>query len=68
MAREVSLLDKVITELEKRKGQWPEIARGSGVPYKTLQKVGYRVVKDPGISIVEKLDRWLRANPAAKAA
>lgn len=68
MPTEKSLLDKVIAELEERKGTWPSIAVGAGVPYKTLQKVAYRVVKDPGISIVEKLDRWLRANPISKAA
>lgn len=64
MTTELSLLDKVIAQLEERKGTWPAIAAGSGVPYKTLQKVAYRAVKDPGFSIVDKLDRWLRANPA----
>jgi hypothetical protein len=68
MPTETSLLDTVIAELDKRKGHWPEVAEGAGVPYKTLQKVAYRVVKDPGISIVEKLDRWLRANPLSRAA
>lgn len=67
MAIEKSLLDSVITELKARSGTWPTIARESGVPYKTLQKVAYRDVRDPGISIVEKLAKYLRDHPSRAA-
>ncbi len=63
-----SLHEFVIRGLQERKGQWRKVAEGSGVPYKTLEKVARREVADPGVSICEKLAAFFRDNPANKAA
>lgn len=62
-----SLHEFVIRGLQERKGAWRTVAAGSGVPYKTLEKVARREVADPGVSICEKLAKYFRENPAQAA-
>lgn len=63
-----SILDFVVTELDARKGQWPEVAVGSGVPYRTVQKIGSRKTRSPRVDSVEKLATYFRENPSQVAA
>lgn len=60
-----SLLEYVIGEIEKRKGQWPAVAEASGVDYKTMVKIVRREVANPGVLHIEKLAKHFRANPIA---
>lgn len=60
-------MESTITVLRARldavKTRWPELAKVSGVPLSTLQKVGYGYNKDPRVSTVDKLSRGLAALP-----
>lgn len=63
-----SILGFVVGELEQRKGQWPEIASGSGVPYRTVQKIGSGKIRSPRVDKIEKLAKYFRENPQRQAA
>ncbi|KWZ42798.1 hypothetical protein WS72_07945 [Burkholderia savannae] len=49
------ILAAVLRQLDAAKGDWPAIAKQSGVPYQTLAKIGGRVVSDPRVSTVQAL-------------
>lgn len=60
------MLDFVLEQLERHKGRWPEVAEGSGVPYRTMQKIAERTTKNPGIGHVQALyDYFVRQKAAA---
>lgn len=48
------LLDVVVSELQRRKGDLPAIARASGIPYDTVHRIKNRE-NDPGYSKVRQL-------------
>lgn len=49
------ILQDVLGNLERTKGQWPTIAEKSGVPYKTLVKIAQRETLDPGVQVTQRL-------------
>jgi len=59
-----SLHDFVVDQLQDWKGRWPEVARGSGVSARTIEKIARREVIDPKVSNVEKLARYFREHKA----
>lgn len=56
------IISTVRRELANRKGRWPEVSSGSGVPYDTLTKIA-QGRQDPGVSSVQRLLDYFRANP-----
>lgn len=62
-----SILDYVTGQLDKAKGRWPEIAVASGVPYRTVQKIGSKKTLTPRIDSVEKLANYFRNTDSAAA-
>ena len=48
----------VLKELAAAKGNWSEVAEGSGVSKRTIEKIARREVLDPGVSLIEKLARY----------
>lgn len=62
-----SILGFVMGRLDGAKGHWPEIAEASGVPYRTVQKIGSGKTKSPRIDSVEKLAKYFRDNAQAAA-
>lgn len=60
-----SIYDYVIAELQASKGRWPQVATGSGVSRRTLEKIARQEVKDPGVSLVEKLAKYFREQEQA---
>lgn len=62
---ETSTLEFVIANLDAVKGRWPEVAEGSGIPLRTLEKVARRETKNPKNDTVEGLAKYFRANPPA---
>lgn len=58
-----SLHEKVITELQARKGAWRLVAKGSQVSLRTIEKIARREIVDPGISKVQALLDFCRKNP-----
>jgi hypothetical protein len=63
-----SIYDFVIGRLEAEQASWKVVAAGAGVPYSTVYKIGKRIVKDPGVSHIEKLAKFFRDNPQHIAA
>jgi transcriptional regulator with XRE-family HTH domain len=55
----------VMASLERAKGKWPEVAEGSGVSRRTIEKIARSEIRDPGISHIEKLYRYFREKEAA---
>lgn len=45
----------VLKHLEAAKGRWTEVADGSGVSKRTLEKIARGEIEDPGVSHVQKL-------------
>lgn len=56
----MSLHDFVVENLQRAKHRWPQVARDSGVNYRTLMKIATRETIDPGVSHIEKLARYFR--------
>ena len=56
----------VLEELQAAKGHWPRVAEATGISRRTIEKIARREVKDPGVSLVERLAAHFRSD-AAKA-
>jgi hypothetical protein len=54
-AMQESIFERVLTKLDEYKGRWDEVAEGSGVPLRTLEKIGRRETTNPGIAHVDRL-------------
>lgn len=52
------MYERVLRHLEASKGRWPEVAVGSGVSKRTIEKIYRKEIQDPGVSHIEALDRW----------
>jgi hypothetical protein len=50
-----SLHDFVLRNLELTKGRWQEVADGSGVPKRTVEKIARQETEDPRVGSVQKL-------------
>jgi len=55
------LLPTVIALLEANRGRWPEIARETGVEYRTIQNIVQGVSQNPSVNTVERLHKYLTA-------
>lgn len=62
---ELSLHEFVIAGLANAKGRWPTVAKESGVPLRTLEKIARKEIKDPGVSHIEKLAGYFRGQKAS---
>jgi hypothetical protein len=51
----------VLDQLSRTKGRWPSIAQATGVPYRTLEKIGRQESKNPGVNHIEKLAGYFRS-------
>lgn len=58
MNQETDLLNRVVAELEVRKGDLPKVARESGLSYDTVLRIKNRE-NDPGYSKVRTLADYL---------
>lgn len=64
---ETDILDYVLRKLDETRGEWPSIARASGVPYDTITKIVQRQIADPKVSKVQRLANFFRAREKAAA-
>jgi hypothetical protein len=55
-----SIYEFVLQRLEKAKRRWPEVAEGSGVPLRSLEKIARQEWTNPGIQSIEKLAAYFR--------
>ena len=60
-----SIFEYVLGKLQSTKGKWSEVADGSGVSYRTLEKIARGETKDPGVLNIEKLAKYFREQEAA---
>lgn len=60
-----SLHDYVIAQLQLSKGRWPDVAEGSEVSLRTLEKIARREIADPGVSHIEKLAKYFQSHAPA---
>lgn len=51
----------VINRLQGARGRWREVADGSGVPLRTLEKIARKEIGNPGVSHIEKLAAYFRS-------
>jgi hypothetical protein len=58
MHQDADLLERVVAELDKRKGDLPKVARESKIPYDTVLRIKNRE-NDPGYSKVRALALYL---------
>ena len=63
MSKETDLLDQVVAELERRKGELQSVARATQIPYDTVLRIKNRE-NDPGYSKVRTLADYLFAQAA----
>jgi len=56
----MTLLEQTLQQLDQLRGQWPDIARRSGVPYHTLTRIAQRKSPDPRVSTVQRLHDCMR--------
>lgn len=55
-----NILDTVIDDLQRRKGDWPAIAEKADVSYSWLTKFAQGKINNPGIRTVDRLKTILR--------
>lgn len=55
----------VLRELQASKGRWPTIAEEAEMSLSTIKKIARQEVTDPGVSLIEKLDKYFRDQAAA---
>jgi transcriptional regulator with XRE-family HTH domain len=60
-----SIYSYVLEQLQISKGRWAEVAEGSGVSRRTLEKIARCEITDPGVSHIEKLASYFRDQAAA---
>lgn len=58
MDHETDLLERVVAELDARRGDLPKVSRESGIPYDTVLRIKNRE-NDPGYSKVRALAQYL---------
>jgi transcriptional regulator with XRE-family HTH domain len=62
---EESMYERVLRNLEASKGRWADVAKGSGVSRRTVEKIARKEIVDPGVSHIEALDRYFGGQRAA---
>lgn len=55
-----SIYQYVLAQLEHAKGNWPEVAEGTGISRRTIEKIARREVKNPGVTHIETLAGYFR--------
>jgi len=56
-----SIYQFVMEQLQQHKGRWGQVAKGSGVPKRTIEKIARREIADPGVSSIEALAAHFRS-------
>jgi transcriptional regulator with XRE-family HTH domain len=58
-----SLFQYVLSELQRTKGRWDDVAEKSGVSKRTIEKIANGEIADPRVTKIERLAAYFRANP-----
>ena len=57
----------VLRNLEATKYRWGEVAAGTGMSKRTIEKIARKEIVDPGVSHVQKLHDYFRALEQGRA-
>jgi len=52
--------DYVVQQLNLKKGHWTEVARESGIPKRTLEKIARLEISNPGVRHIQRLADYFR--------
>ncbi len=63
-----SIYEYVMAQLGKTELSYQEVAEGSGVSKRTVEKIARREILDPGVSHVEKLRKFFLERESRAAA
>jgi hypothetical protein len=55
LAMKMNIYDFVIAKLAEAKGNWSEVASGSKISKRTIEKIARKEIKNPGIQHVQTL-------------
>lgn len=55
-----SMHDFVVAKLQACKGRWRMVADKTGISKRTIEKIARREIKDPGVSLIERLASYFR--------
>jgi len=58
------MLDYVVARLASRQYTYQQVADGSGVPRRTVEKIARRETRNPGVLHVERLAKFLHRGDA----
>ena len=61
----MSIHNYVLTQLSASKGNWPAVARATGVSYRTLKKIATREIENPRVANLELLANYFKKTPQA---
>jgi hypothetical protein len=66
----IRIYDYVTERLDASRGRWTDVAQATGISPRTIEKIGYRVVKDPGVKVTQRLAEhfWQAERDTAKPA
>ena len=56
------LYEFTLFRLQEVKGTWPSVAKGCGVPLRTLEKIGRREYPTPGVAHCQAIANYLGWN------
>lgn len=65
--KEPTMLAYVLAQLDEWKGRWSEVAEGSDLSKRTIEKIASGEISDPGVSRVQRLHDWFRKQEKAAA-
>lgn len=54
-------LEFVQQELDRAKGQWPNVAEGTNLHYNTIVRIGNKRAKNPGNRTIQKLVAYFKS-------
>lgn len=58
---------QIRASLQSRRGDWPALCRATGLSYWWLTKFAQGRIREPGLSKIERLQRYIADNPREAA-
>lgn len=56
-----TIYEYVMQQLANSKGRWPDVAEGSGMSKRTIEKIARKEVKNPGVFAIQKLHDYFKS-------
>jgi len=59
----MNLHQTILSNLQKVRGSYPDVAESTGISYSTLKKIANKSIASPRYVHLEKLDKYFQNNP-----